>query len=309
MRASSRLWQFLNITNIFMLTIILCNCSFEGNYMSHYKKLHGKIAFGHSGDIKIFDIYSSSTYTILSTSNTSRFASQPVWGGGSNGLLIAVKDSLSDSSYIARIDNKNTIIPVFINKNKHCDFPSPSLDMRNLAFLCGHWEEKLGRIDYRLSIMNMFDLESKFTTVPVLPYRPSWSPNGEDIVAVDINKSIILVNSKTGSTKQLCKGIAPAFSPDGKFIAYFKQIPNSNKSDLMLYDVNANLSTAIIKSKIFDNSPQWTSDGNYILYQRYGFVFLSPEKPIIEAYYIKQRESYKILEVKNKIQGFSFSSN
>ena len=58
--------------------------------------------------------------------------------------------------------------------------------------------------------------------------------------------------------------LGPAWSPEGKYIAYFEPIPNSDKADLKLFNISSEEQRTLIKNKIFDGSPLWSSDGKFI---------------------------------------------
>ena len=115
---------------------------------------------------------------------------------------------------------------------------------------------------------------------------PDWSPNGKKIAFTrhSVNDShtnsttaeIYVLNVKTGKLKQLTSNEeeerAPAWSPDGKRIAYMCRRGPLNAQGLRTFEICVmdlkNQATQLTNNLVFDGAPHWTSDGKKIVFSR-----------------------------------------
>jgi len=58
---------------------------------------------------------------------------------------------------------------------------------------------------------------------------------------------------------------SPAWSPDGKTLAYIQQVDEQNCGQVMLYNLDAERSTALVESPEHAGALEWSPDGRYLL--------------------------------------------
>lgn len=98
-----------------------------------------------------------------------------------------------------------------------------------------------------------------------------------------IEKSEIwLKNVETGETILLGNGYQPAFSPDGKTIAYVKYSSETKTCNIWTMSLDGDNQVQITDAKKgFAFYPQWSPDGQYIVFQS-----STKDKPDADIYYI-----------------------
>jgi len=112
---------------------------------------------------------------------------------------------------------------------------------------------------------------TKMTSVP--GESPRWSPNGT-IIAFYYNSMIYTVPSNGGSEQALTnyKGYSAAcrsldWSPDGNKLVY------SFNDEIYVVDVTTKIETMLIESGVggfgYRENPQWSNDGNLIIYTKH----------------------------------------
>jgi Tol biopolymer transport system component len=92
----------------------------------------------------------------------------------------------------------------------------------------------------------------------------SWSPNGRELVAVDVNDRLVVVTAR-GTLERVLAGSAefPAWSPNGRRIAF---IDHSRRSYNTLDVVAAAGGQKSVLSADADTTPSWSRDGRRLLY-------------------------------------------
>ena len=111
-------------------------------------------------------------------------------------------------------------------------------------------------------------------------YAPkvSWSPDSKKLVFIRRGNNIWLLSVKDGSLTQITshpgKEEAPAWSPDGKTIAYrMKEDRYKNRYSLYLISAGGGVPRKIkeLGERIV---PSWSPDGKWILYKEWGIIYL-----------------------------------
>ena len=103
-------------------------------------------------------------------------------------------------------------------------------------------------------------------------WRPSVAPDGQS-VAFDVDNKIALVDVTTHQPTALgIPGVAPSFSPDGQHIAFLG--PYGDGLRVMNRDGS---NVRVVSSAYYYEwqSPQWTSDGSWLLVSSGGQVFVN----------------------------------
>lgn len=306
---------FIYIKYLFVLIFIFCfiqGCQNNAQQNSSIQnKLQGVIVYGNNDKIAAYNISTKHTKIVYPNKPTDP-PSNPEWANDGIYLQLFDVKNHSNKNYIAAINNEGSYLYKIFDSSNAVK-PSISFDKSKLAFLCGNWSKDLGRIDYKLCVSNIDGSGNKIIKLQLFSDKPSWSPNGQDIAVTDLSKNILIVNHKTGVAQILTKGTAPSFSPDGKSLAFVRQKQsqsNSERSNLILIDLLTMKEHALIENYYFGVSPKWTpqwsSDGKFIIYAYFGKIILPPERQIVEAYSLESKKSFKLFEVNNQITGFSY---
>ena len=193
--------------------------------------------------------------------------------------------------------------------------PSMSFDKKSVAFLCGNQREFDEKFKFDLCVSPVIGDGLKRYQLLLERYRPAWFPNGYELAltggddTVTGDEYIYIYNTKTKNITRVVEGVAPAISPDGKYMAYLKLRRTSTKADLMLLELSSRKEVVLVSNEPLkgssSNSPRWTPDGSHILYTRYAAILLPPEKHTLEAYSLEKHTTTSIFQVSNKVVGFS----
>ncbi len=101
----------------------------------------------------------------------------------------------------------------------------------------------------------------------------SWSPDADHIV-YSLDGEIYIFDAVTHSKRSVIAGSDPAWSPDGRFIAF----RNANH-ELALYDVSNGRPRSLVSNMKVTGFPRWSPDGKYILFTRFS-VLLALRNPL-----------------------------
>jgi Tol biopolymer transport system component len=121
-----------------------------------------------------------------------------------------------------------------------------------------------------------YAIVQSFTTGAVMGRDVAWSPNG-DQVAVFVKKergrNLLLINPLTGNldrsiAMQIEQQFSPAYSPDGRFIAFAGY--EGNRPDIFLYDVTNGDIRNVTQDAFFDGAPIFSPDGKWLVYSSVG---------------------------------------
>jgi TolB protein len=111
-----------------------------------------------------------------------------------------------------------------------------------------------------------------FDTVPGEQYSSTWSPDGRYLV---FNSGCLLpgfqlhmYDTQTGETKKITSELIshtnPAWSHDGRLLAFAKYVDGNN--DIYLLDLNTNQQTRITNHPATDIMPSWSPDDSQIAF-------------------------------------------
>jgi tricorn protease len=101
-------------------------------------------------------------------------------------------------------------------------------------------------------------------------FPPTWSPDGERIAYADEDFGLFVVPAKGGKSKLVDRSERwlirqYAWSPDGRWLAYTKILPNDFGS-IFLYDTQTEKTHQVTGTYTDDGSPAWDPDGRYLFF-------------------------------------------
>lgn len=125
-----------------------------------------------------------------------------------------------------------------------------------------------------------YPVAQSFTTAAVMGRDIAWSPNGDHIalfVRRERGRNLLIINPITGSIVRsiemptLEQQLAPAYSPDGRKIAFsaFRE----NQPDIFQYDLETGEIQNLTSDTFFDGAPVYSPDGKWLVYSSVGNVY------------------------------------
>ncbi|HVV52260.1 MAG TPA: hypothetical protein VHO06_21505 [Polyangia bacterium] len=133
-------------------------------------------------------------------------------------------------------------------------------------------------------------------------HEPDVSPDGKQIACVLVgtgSRELALVPIEGGTPRVLMPGapgfaFTPAFSPDGRLIAYSRWKPGGYR-DIHLYDLATATDRAISVDRPMDIDPRFTPDGRYLLF--------SSDRSGINDIYAYELATKQLWQVTNVLSG------
>lgn len=102
-------------------------------------------------------------------------------------------------------------------------------------------------------------------------FLKAWSPDGESILYEDAHLNLYLIDLDSGSTRKLDtntrrlfgRGFDSTFSPDGRWVAYVRALPNYLRA-LFLHDLGKKTSHQVTDGMAEVSAPAFSRDGKYL---------------------------------------------
>jgi TolB protein len=247
----------------------------------------GIIAFysDRDGNPEIYTIHADGSHETRLTNNPG-FDDSPAISP--DGKKIAFLSSRNDPApkfpdlkydiYIMNIDGSN--LQQLTSTNVAEDHPAWSPDSKRIIFDADYDEDGFYEI---YTFMSDGSSLTRLTNTKSNDQFADWSPDGKQIAySSDRNGNwdLFLLNVITNQDDSLIADelhiqltsndeweLFPAWSPDGKKIAYNGLQPGSRNTDVYLMDKDGNNIQKLTDSPRFDENPTWSLDGTKIVFQ------------------------------------------
>ncbi len=101
-------------------------------------------------------------------------------------------------------------------------------------------------------------------------FPPVWSPDGKKLAYADLTFALFVVDVESGAVTEVDKSEfweirEYAFAPDGKWLAYAKQVA-AGESSIFVYNLDTGRSHAVTTEFTNDHDPVWDPQGRYLYF-------------------------------------------
>lgn len=307
------------VASVILLALVLII-----GYLNHdiknetmFKNLTGLLIYSEDRNIFSFDLETFSKKNLYSTEGTPYGIFCVDLSPDSNRIIFSLSHTI-EGERLSLIKKDTKRDQIFLNGENKESFRglSWSPNGRKIAIIKGMWVKDAPI--YKLYTVNTDGTGiKKLSDINLYFYKPSWSPDSKRIAftgfgnmnwlqkqeaitqkgLIAMNLNIYITDVENGITQKIIdSGFGPSWSPDGRYIAFYEPVPNSNKSSLKILDTKTQTISYLMRNKNFTGSPVWFSNGKFLVYVRYKMIFLPPERRVFELYSLEKKRSIKIFE-------------
>lgn len=152
-------------------------------------------------------------------------------------------------------------------------YPAWSPDGKSIAY----WSDESGEYELWIKDMTKGGKTLKITNYgPGFRYNLTWSPDSKKLCFIDQAGAIYMVQRDNGSTEEVdkmllfashgvCEYFSVSWSPDSRYIAYEKGIPN-NHSAIFIYDALDKKTRQVTSGFYSCGNPVFESTGKYLYF-------------------------------------------
>lgn len=172
---------------------------------------------------------------------------------------------------------------IFEHRGEIFTVPKEDGDWRNLTNTPGvadrapAWSPKGDKVawfsdadgEYKLVVADQMGLDQKTIDLPnpTFYFQPDWSADGQHVAYTDTDYNIWVTNVETGNTKKIDtdryahpnRAMNPIWSPDGKWLAYARQLESHFKA-IFLYHVESDKKIQLTDGMADAITPVWDAD-------------------------------------------------
>jgi tricorn protease len=183
-------------------------------------------------------------------------------------------------------------------------FPAWSPDGKYIAY----WSDRSGEYELTLREADKPESEKKLTSYgPGFRYSLYWSPDSKKLAFIDKAMKIYIYDRISGQTTPIdqgsrmsegaLEGFTPSWSPDSRFLAYDRDLPNFHRA-IFIYDVEGHQLHPVTAGYYSCSNPAFDVSGKYLfvttsqafnpIYSDQDNTFIYPNSTLLAAIVLKK---------------------
>lgn len=228
--------------------------------------IDGKISYSQQSVLYIYDLRNK----VVTSFNDMPLMRAPAWHPDGIHLAYGV-----DKVY--RLNTLTGAIEQLSQATEHAIYPAWRPDGQSIIYMVDDKNES-----GRLCLRALSTGQETYLSFGFRSFQPTFHPDGQTIAFVGLkneekhlykaNLSCLENNDCAESVQQLTTigrfNHAPAWSPDGEWLAFERYIEPEGYWAIMLIDANGQQTKQITPDSINAHHPTWSKDGNYLAFEQ-----------------------------------------